>query len=113
MAREGWLPPWSSWWGPDGLDQIVRDPILRDGFVAGCRPVPFAMLEELHPAGASLPDVRAAYVGLSEGYADEVELARTLGWPVAELDLDHLAPVSEPNKVANAIEHVVAQWGAA
>jgi hypothetical protein len=26
MATDGWLPPWSDWWGADDLTELLPDP---------------------------------------------------------------------------------------
>src|ERR1700737_3799433 len=46
MAKDGGLPPWSEWWGPDGLTELLPDSEMRARFAAGCPQLPLAMFEE-------------------------------------------------------------------
>jgi hypothetical protein len=36
MAKGGWLPPWSEWWGAEALAELLPDPEVRERFAAGC-----------------------------------------------------------------------------
>lgn len=49
MAVNGWLPPWSQWWGPDALEELIPDPGMRDRFAQNCPRLPLAMFEEEYP----------------------------------------------------------------
>jgi len=33
---QGWLPPWSQWWGEEELVALLPDPAVRQHFAAGC-----------------------------------------------------------------------------
>jgi hypothetical protein len=97
---EGWLPPWSQWWGGEALAELLPDPRTRQDFAAGCPRLPLAMFREVHPAAPRWPDAPGAYLQLSEAYEDEAAKARKLGWPVAEHPGHHLALLTEPGRVA-------------
>jgi hypothetical protein len=96
---EGWLPPWSQWWGDEVLAELLPDPRMRQAFAAGCPRLPLAMFREVHPAAPRWPDAPGAYLQLSEAYDDEAAKARKLGWPVAQQPSHHLAPLTEPERV--------------
>ena len=97
---DGWLPPWSSWWGDDELALLVPDAGDRQRFAADCPRLPLAMFEELQPEG----DVGlGAFLRLSEVYDEPARQARARGWPVIERDSHHLAPVTHPAMVATAL----------
>ena len=55
---QGWLPPWSQWWGDEELAVLLPDPAVRRHFTTGCPRLPVAMLEELirpRQGGRTLP----------------------------------------------------------
>jgi hypothetical protein len=52
---------------------------------------------------ASWDAIPGAYLLLSEGYEDSAAAARARGWPVLERLSDHLAPVTDPVAVADAV----------
>jgi pimeloyl-ACP methyl ester carboxylesterase len=103
LASSGWLPPWPAWWGVEALAELLPDADLRSRFVAGCPRLPVAMLEEVRPATPSWESRRCGYVRFSDGYRDEAERARTLGWPVAELAGHHLSMLTDPDTVAEIL----------
>jgi len=105
----GWLPPWSQWWGDEALAGLIPDPAERQHFAAGCPRLPLAMFEEIHPPAPRWPDAPAAYLQLSEAYQDEAARARELGWPVIELMSHHLAPLTDPGRVAGSLRELIGQ----
>ncbi len=109
MDREGWLPPWSDWWGPDELARLLPDPELRARFVAGCPRLPLALFQEVLPEVPGWPDAPCAYLRLSEEYREPCDEARRLGWPVIELASHHLGLLTDPETVADAILELVGQ----
>ena len=107
MGRDGWLPPWSDWWGPDELARLLPDPVVRAGFVAGCPRLPLALFEEVLPEVPGWPDAPCAYLRLSEEYREPCDEARRLGWPVIELASHHLGLLTDPETVTDAILELV------
>ena len=97
---QGRLPPWPHWWGEEALAEIIRDPGMRQRFVADCPQVPLAMLEEVQPPAPQWPDAPAAYLQLSEEYQGEAAKAAKLGWPVVQRISHHLAPLTDPAPTA-------------
>jgi hypothetical protein len=108
---EGWLPPWSQWWGDEALAELLPDPRTRRDFAAGCPRLPLAMFREVHPAAPPWPDALGAYLQLSEAYEDEAAKARKLGWPVAEHPGHHLALLTEPGRVAARLCELLGRLG--
>jgi len=106
---QGWLPPWSQWWGDEVLAELLPDPRMRQDFAVGCPRLPLAMFREVHPAAPPWPVAPAAYLQLSEAYEDEAATARKLGWPVARLPGHHLALLTEPGLVAASIRELLGQ----
>ena len=104
---DGWLPPWPRWWGEEALAELVPDPGTRVRFIAGCPPLPLAMFAETHPPAPRWPDAPCAYLRLSEAYEDQAALAAGLGWPVTRLASHHLALLTDPAEVAEAISQLL------
>jgi hypothetical protein len=107
MAEDGWLPPWSEWWGTDSLAELLPDPGVRKRFTAGCPRLPMAMFEEVQPAAPSWPDAPCAYLRLSEVYQEAADRAKALGWPVAQLASHHLAVLTDPDLVVGPLLDLV------
>lgn len=107
--QQGWLPPWSQWWGDEELAELLPDPALRGRFADDCPRLPLAMFEEVHPPTPGWPNAPGGYLQLSEGYAAEAARATDLGWPVHHHPSHHLAPLTEPNQIAQAISTLVDQ----
>jgi len=104
---QGWLPPWSRWWGDEELAALVPDPATRQHFAAGCPRLPLAMFEEIHPPAPGWPAAPGGYLQLSEAYEDEAARARGLGWPVRQWPGHHLALLTEPGQVAREIRQLI------
>jgi hypothetical protein len=107
---DGWLPPWSRWWGEEALAEILPDPGTRERFTAGCPALPLAMFTETHPPAPdwpAAPGAPCAYLRLSEAYEDQAARAAGLGWPVTRLASHHLALLTEPAAVAEAISELL------
>jgi len=100
-AVDGKLRPWPQWWGETRMRALIADPVLRDEFVRSCPAVPLAVIDEVMADVAEPPGV---FVQLSDAYTPETTAARTRGWPVIVVDADHLALLTDPDVVADAIE---------
>jgi hypothetical protein len=106
---QGWLPPWSQWWGDEELAGLLPDPGLRREFAAECPRLPLAMFEEVHPPAPAWPDAAGGYLLLSEAYEPAAAEAAALGWPCERLITDHLAPLTRPAPVAIALRGLLDQ----
>jgi hypothetical protein len=106
---QGWLPPWSQWWGDAELATLLPDPAVRQRFAAGCPRLPVALFEEVHPPAPGWPVAPGGYLQLSEAYEGEAAKARDLGWPVHQQLSHHLALLTEPSQVAHAIRNLINQ----
>jgi len=109
MARDGWVPPWSDWWGPDELARLLPDPVVRARFVRGCPRLPLALFEEVLPEVPGWSDAPCAYLRLSEDYQEPCDEARRLGWPVIELASHQLGLITDPETITDAIVELVGQ----
>jgi hypothetical protein len=99
-AVDGRLRPWPEWWGDARMRELLPEDDVRAEFVASCPAVPIATIDEIMP---DLPDPSAVFVQLSETYAPESEASRRRGWPVLVRDATHLALLTDPSLVADAI----------
>jgi hypothetical protein len=82
------------------MRDLIPDNDLRDAFVRACPAVPVAVIDEVMP---DLPEPPAVFVQLSETYAPETAASRDRGWPVLVLDANHLAVLTRPVEVVDAL----------
>jgi hypothetical protein len=94
------LPPWPEWWGEDAMRALLPDDALRARFVAECPSVPVSVVHEVMP---DVPVPPATFVQLSATYESEAAAARAQGWATVVLDLHHLALLTDPGAVADAL----------
>ena len=106
---QGWLPPWSQWWGEEELAALLPDAAVRQHFATGCPRLPLAMFEEIHPPTPGWPNAPGGYLQLSEAYEDEAARARELGWPVRRQLGHHLVLLTEPGQVAREVRKLIGQ----
>jgi hypothetical protein len=103
-AEGGRLPAWDRWWPPGALERLLPDPGVRERLLAELEPLPVDYFEE--PAPEVEYGGAAAYLRLSGAYETEAMLAGRRGWPVISLPLNHLAPLNQPQPVAEAVERL-------
>ncbi|WP_020669324.1 alpha/beta fold hydrolase [Amycolatopsis nigrescens] len=104
LARNGLLPRWHEWFPPEMFTGLLPDEGLRDRFVAELEPTPLAYLEEAAPVVAAPP---SAYLQLSEPYAPVADEAGRRGWPVLRERADHLAMLTNPDRIAGLLHELV------
>ena len=104
IARDGLLPPWSDWFGPDTMNELIPDPARRRAAVADMPPLPLRYFDTrvTMPVGWSTTEV-GAYILLSDPYRPDATEAHARGWPVVEMEGNHLDLVNRPAEVAAAI----------
>jgi hypothetical protein len=106
LTKNGRLPPWHAWWPKGAMERLLPDRTLGGAFLGEQEELPLGYFEEPAP---DLPlAVPAAYLQLSEAYAGDADAAGAEGWPVKRLALDHLAVMTRPEAVAEAIEALAA-----
>lgn len=106
---QGRLPPWPQWGDKEELAALVPDPVARQQFEAGCPRLPLALLEEAQPPAPGWPDAACGYLQFSAAYQEEAASARDLGWPVTHQPGHHLALLTAPGPVAQAIRELASQ----
>jgi hypothetical protein len=106
LTKDGRLPPWHAWWPKGAMEALLPDRRLGAAFVAEQGEVPLAYLDGVAPAIPLMTP--SAYLQLSAAYQEDADVFATKGWPVARLDLHHLAMLTHPDEVAPAIEQLAA-----
>jgi hypothetical protein len=104
LDEGGWLPPWSKWFGPGALEQLIPDPKLRSAFIEDLPRIPIRLFEERLPDISGWTGSQGTYIRLSHPYRREADEAAGRGWPVSHVDGDHLWPITHPDDVAGALE---------
>jgi hypothetical protein len=102
---DGRLPPWSEWWGPTVMEQLIPDPVVRDQFEAELPCFDLGWFDDR----ANVPEWRhrpSGYVQLSPLFGPVAETVRADGRPVRVLDGSHVEPLVAPDVVATAIHDV-------
>lgn len=82
LARDGVLPPWPTWWGPDAMADLVPDPVVRAEITAEAPSLPVDLYDEEVPVPEVWPDGDVTYVHLSPAYDRDAEEAARRGWRV-------------------------------
>jgi pimeloyl-ACP methyl ester carboxylesterase len=104
LAKDGFLPPWSSWFGDAAMRDEVPDESLREALVREMPPIPFGFLEQQIPSPVGWERVACRYLLLSEGYRRSATEARERGWQVEVVDgAQHLHIAVAPNEVSDAL----------
>lgn len=111
MGNDGMLPPWSDWFGPAVMNDLIPDASKR-ATVAGELPrLPVSFFEVPVPAPDGWATGGCGYVQLSEPYTGEAAAAASRGWPVIQSPGAHLDIVTRPAEVADAILSVTSLLG--
>jgi pimeloyl-ACP methyl ester carboxylesterase len=106
LATDGVLPPWSDWFGPGVMQELVPD-AEKGSAVCGELPrLPLAYFEDRVPVPTGWAERPSAYVLLSEPYATDADEAESRGWPVERRTGAHLDIVTRPAEIADAIVSV-------
>jgi pimeloyl-ACP methyl ester carboxylesterase len=105
LQRGGVLPPWHSWFGEDGIRELVPDERLRSQLEREMPRLPLAYFEASVPMPEGWSERPCGYVLLSpDPYAGSAAEARGRGWPVVEIGgAHHLSLVTDPTRVTEAI----------
>lgn len=99
----GLLPVWSGWWSPGDLAAVLPDDEVWAPVAAAQPRLPLAYFTSEVAVPPHWADRPNAYLAFGDTYADEVALARGLGWPVVRLDGGHLHLLHAPDVVAATV----------
>jgi hypothetical protein len=105
LATDGVLPPWSSWFGEEGLRELVPDARRRAALERDMPRLPVSYFEATVPAIPGWQRRPCAYLLFAdEPYGPSAADARARSWPVLELPgAHHLAVVTDAPAVAEAL----------
>jgi hypothetical protein len=103
LATGGMLPPWSDWFGPGVMQELVPDDTRRAAVLAELRMLPLAYFENPVALSSGWADIPSGYILLSEAYAADADEAEATGWPVVREMGAHLDIVTRPKAIADAI----------
>jgi hypothetical protein len=104
-TADGRIADWTTWWGPEILDELIPDAGLRAAVCAEGHELPGDFYDVALPVPGSWPEDGARYVQLSEAYDDAAAEARSRGWPVVGNGSGgHLDVVSDPARVADLLD---------
>src|SRR5919204_3283006 len=105
LAKDDVLPPWSAWFGEQGLRELVPDARLRTALEQEMPRLPLAYFAASVPVPAGWDRWPCGYLLFArEPYGDSAAEARRRGWPVVELSgAHHLALVTDPLTVTDAL----------
>jgi hypothetical protein len=101
---EGRLPPWSEWFGPGVMEELIPDDYLRRAVVAEMPRLPLSYFEAVIPVPSGWTRTSCRYVLLSEAYREEAVEATSRGWQVCEDLGSHLDILTRPVEVADWLE---------
>jgi hypothetical protein len=105
------LPPWSEWWGPEAMAELVPDDVIRRRIESEVPRLPLGYFEERVPVPPAWTARPAAYLRLSAAYAADAAAARDRGWAVDEIDAGHLHLVVDPAGVTDRLLRLLDQLG--
>jgi hypothetical protein len=102
-AVDGVVPPWNEWFVDDPLPAILHDRRQRQAFTAELPRIPLDWLETPAPVVEDWAPPFCAYLRLSLAYEPDAFDASALHWPVRRLHLNHLAMLTDPDRVAEEL----------
>jgi hypothetical protein len=107
LARDGLLPRWSEWFGPEAMEAMIPDRNRRAAVLAEIPQLPVTYFEGRVRMPGGWSSVDGAYILLSDPYLSDAAEAASRGWPVTELRGGHLDIVTRPAEVAEAVLEVL------
>jgi hypothetical protein len=105
IEPDGRIADWTTWWGPDALDELIPDADLRAAVRAEGHRLPGDFYDVAVPVPDRWPEDGARFVQLSSAYDDAAAEARHRGWPVSGgPDGAHLDVATDPVRVADLLD---------
>lgn len=109
----GTLPPWTEWWGEADLAALFPDAATRAAVAAEQIPLPLSYFADRIPVAPGWGRRPSAYLAFGDTYDRERRAASRNGWPVRTLPGGHLLMLTEPERVASAVEDLLGSMGLA
>jgi pimeloyl-ACP methyl ester carboxylesterase len=107
-AVNGLLPPWTDWWDEADVAVLFPDEDTRQKISAEQPRLPLAYFETMIPHVAGWDQRRCGYVVFNDAYREQGLDAHARGWPVREVQGEHLHMLVDPVATAAAIKAVSA-----
>lgn len=109
---DGHLRRWLEWWPSEVVNELVPDLDERAALLADMPSLPRSFYDESVPVPDGWTERRCAYLKLSDAYDAEFAEAGRRGWRRAQLEADHLAIRTQPDRVVEALASLLdaAQW---
>jgi hypothetical protein len=111
LESHGHLPRWHEWFPEEALRRLIPDDTLWGELVASCPDLSLDLMTEPMPDAPDLDPAATSYVRLSAAYDAAADRADSLGWATRRLDLHHLALLTHPAEVAEAVEQAIQALG--
>jgi hypothetical protein len=108
VDSDGLLPPWTSWWPREVVDDLFPDKASRAAVEREQRRLPLSYFVSDVPSPPGWEGLPGAYLAFGDAYADERDDARRRGWPVETLPGGHLHQLVDPTAVTDAVERLIA-----
>jgi len=105
-AVGGVLPRWNDWWSEDVLVEELPKIEDRDLLASDAPRLPRSFYDHAVPVPPGWIDMPCSYVRLSEAYDHFEERAVAKGWMVRHVETTHVALLTEPRAVANAVREL-------
>lgn len=106
LAVDGVLPPWSEWFGPGVMKELVPDPIVRARIEADMPRLPLDYFDDHIPEPDAWDSAPCVYIQFSPIYDPIAAEARRRGMHVELVAGGHLHMVVAPDVVAATIERL-------
>jgi hypothetical protein len=104
IEADGRIADWTTWWGPDALDELIPDGELRAAVRTEGHRLPGDFYDVAVPVPERWSEDGARYVQLSAAYDDAAAEARDRGWPVTGgPEGGHLDVANTPARVADLL----------
>lgn len=107
LARNGMLPKWSEWFGPEMMEALVPDRHRRARVLAELPELPISYFEGRPQMPSDWSSIESAYILLSDPYGPDATEAVSRGWSLTELRGGHLDIVTRPAEVTAALLDVL------
>ncbi len=98
------LPPWTRWWGREGIAELLPDVDLRDELDRTAPRLPVDFYDEAVGVAPGWEPEHIDYVQLSDAYDADATQARARGWTVHRLQADHLAVATRPGDIVTVLD---------
>ena len=97
------VPAWGENFPEEVWQKLVPEAELRDRFRAELKPTPISLFHAPIQATPEVLGIPGAYLQLSPSYASEAAKAKARGWPIEQIDAQHLHMLADPVAVTYAL----------